>query len=399
METTAERPLSVERPLVLSASQLEAYDACPAAYRYAYVDRLPAPEADQRQLLLGSALHAVLEHYVRHCVARRIDGDVAALDAIALALWERGVVRHATASLYREAVAVVRPFLARWRVPWQSVVGIEHRVALTADGVLTDWHAPDALVRGVLDLVTIEGRTARVWDWKSAWVEVSEAEMATGWAPAIYAAAMWAWAPGLERVVVEYWYVRTGRSRRVDVSRDQAAEALGWVRAVARTLAEALADPDQERAWPARPGRACATCPWVGRCPAGRAVAEATDTPTIADEADARRVAGLLLAAEARAGRLREALQQYLRDREPLVVRDDLAIGWWPTRGTLPPEETVAALREAGITEVWDALRVDNLALARLVRGRPELAAALEALRRPSPPWWGHKRPPRDGRG
>jgi hypothetical protein len=80
------------------------------------------------------------------------------------------------------------------------------------------------------------------------------------------------------------------------------------------------------------------------------------------------------------------------------VVSEDLAIGWWPTRGSLPPRQTAALLEEAGL-DPWEALRVDNTALARLTRRRPDVEARLELLREPGPPWWGHRRPKAEDRG
>jgi hypothetical protein len=57
----------------------------------------------------------------------------------------------------------------------------------------------------------------------------------------------------------------------------------------------------------------------VNRCPAGQAALEAMDESPIPDDAETRRLAGLLLAGEARVGRLRERLKQYLQDREPVA--------------------------------------------------------------------------------
>src|SRR5262249_47406465 len=75
--------------------------------------------------------------------------------------------------------------------------------------------------------------------------------------------------------------------------------------------------PDDPAAFPPRPSTACGTCPWVNRCSAGRAALEAMEETPIADEAEARRLAGLLLAGEGRVGRLRERLKQYLGNRPP----------------------------------------------------------------------------------
>ena len=52
----------------------------------------------------------------------------------------------------------------------------------------------------------------------------------------------------------------------------------------------------------------------------------------IPDDAEARRLAGLLLAGEARVGRLRDRLKAHLQDREPLAL-DGIELGFFPTKG------------------------------------------------------------------
>ena len=42
----------------VSPSRLEAWDRCPAAYRFEYVLRLPQPVGDQQPRRLGSVAHA-----------------------------------------------------------------------------------------------------------------------------------------------------------------------------------------------------------------------------------------------------------------------------------------------------------------------------------------------------
>jgi RecB family exonuclease len=377
--------------VAVSPSRLEAWDRCPRAYRYEHVDRLPVPEADQRQLQLGVAAHAILEAYLRRCVEARQPRLPGPLDALAQTLYADRR-RPIPAGLWRQALHLVRPFLEDWAVPWPWVVDVERRYALDEAGQLADPSQPDVLVRGQLDLVIVQAGTATVIDWKSGWQVADEDELATGWAPGIYAAMVWAWASGLDHVRVEYWYLRTRQVRRVDICREAAQEALAWTRAASRRIAAALDAPDPDAAFPARPGRACATCPWALRCAAGQAALQALGTGPVASDSDARHLAGLYLAGEARQSRLRELLQDYLRDRPPLAITDDLAIGYWPTRGQLPPAQTLDLLRQAGLDDPWRALRVDNREIASLCRGRPGLEAALDRLRTPTAPWWGAKR-------
>ena len=97
------------------------------------------------------------------------------------------------------------------------------------------------------------GRQATVHDWKSGWLTEDDEGLRVAWAPGCYAALLWAWAPRLETVAVEYHYLRTGRVARVVLTRADAAETLAWVRTMAASIAEALARPRTIRP-PSRPG-------------------------------------------------------------------------------------------------------------------------------------------------
>ena len=296
----------------VSPSRLEAWDRCPAAYRFEHVLRLPQPIGDQRPRLLGSVAHALLEEYLREALRTGTRPPLATVSALAAALVEEGDVPDASTELIREAAELVTRWLAQWAVPVEHLVAVEHALAVDASGRRVAWDAPDAFIRGRLDLVSVEQQHATVLDWKSGWVSEDEEGLRVAWAPGLYAALLWAWAPRLEQISVEYHYLRTGRVARVVLTRADAAETLAWARALASRIAVALATPEDPRAFPPRPSTACGTCPWVNRCPAGQAALEAMAEGPIPDDAEARRLAGLLLAGEARVGRLRERLKAVL---------------------------------------------------------------------------------------
>ena len=128
-ETTAERLPRV------SPSRLEAWDRCPAAYRFAYVLGLPQPVADQSPRLLGSVAHALVETYVREAQTTGTPPPLDRLPALARALLSGKALPEATtAGLAREATELVRAWLSRWAVPLAHTVGIEHALAIDAGG-------------------------------------------------------------------------------------------------------------------------------------------------------------------------------------------------------------------------------------------------------------------------
>jgi putative RecB family exonuclease len=374
----------------LSPSRLEAWDRCPAAYRFAHVLRLPQPIGDQRPRLLGSVAHTLLERCLREALRSRTRLPLTTVSALAAVLVEEGDVPDASTELIREAAELVTRWLTQWAVPVEHLVAVEHALAVDASGRLVAWEAPDAFIRGRLDLVGVEQQRATILDWKSGWVSEDEEGLRVAWAPGLYAALLWAWAPRLEQISVEYHYLRTGRVARVVLTRADAAETLAWARALASRIAAALATPEDPRAFPPRPSTACGTCPWVNRCPAGHAALGAMAEGSIPDDVEARRLAGLLLAGEARVGRLRERLKAYLQDREPLAL-DGLELGFFPTKGRYDAEAVFRAATEAG-WDPWPLLATDSRTLATFLKRRPDAEQRLASAWTASPPWFGHRK-------
>jgi putative RecB family exonuclease len=374
----------------VSPSRLEAWDRCPAAYRFEYVLRLPQPVGDQRPRLLGSVAHTLLEEYLQETLRTGERPPLGRVGAIAAGLLEQGRVPEASTDLIREAAALVTRWLAQWTVPVEHVVAVEQALAVDTSGKGVEWEGPDAFIRGRLDLVTVSGPHAIVLDWKSGWLSEDEEGLRVAWAPGLYAALLWAWAPRLEAVSVEYHYLRTGRIARVALTRAESAEALALARALASRIAVALAAPDDSAAFPPRPSTACGTCPWVNRCPAGQAALGAMDEGPIPDDTEARRLAGLLLAGEARVSRLRERLKQYLQDREPLAL-DGMELGFFPTKGRYDPAAVFRVATEAG-ADPWPLLATDGRALAAFLKRRPTVEQTLGSAWTASPPWFGHRK-------
>ena len=215
----------------VSPSRLEAWDRCPAAYRFEYVLRLPQPVGDQQPRLLGSVAHRLLEDYLQETVRTGARPPLARVAATAAGLLEDGGIPGAGGDLIRKAAELVSRWLTQWAVPVETIVAVERPLAVDRQGTHVEWDAPDAFVRGRLDLVTVAGPRATILDWKSGWLSEDEDGLRVAWAPGLYAALLWAWAPRLDHVSVEYHYLRTSRTVRVALSRTDSIETLAWARA------------------------------------------------------------------------------------------------------------------------------------------------------------------------
>jgi hypothetical protein len=109
----------------------------------------------------------------------------------------------------------------------------------------------------------------------------------------------------------------------------------------------------------------------------------------IPDDAEARQLGTLLLAGEARVGRLRERLRQYLQDREPIAL-DGMKLGFFPTKGRCDAAAVFRAATEAGI-DPWALPAADGRALAAFLKRRPDTEQALALAWTATPPWFGHR--------
>ena len=334
----------------VSPSRLEAWDRCPAAYRFEYVLRLPAtgwrsaappPRVGGPQAPRGLPAGEPPNRSAATARLGRRDSRRGSS--------RRAHVPDCGTDLIREAAELVTRWLTQWAVPVETIVAVERPLAVDRHGTHVEWDAPDAFVRGRLDLVAVVGPRATILDWKSGWLSEDEDGLRVAWAPGLYAALLWAWAPRLEQVSVEYHYLRTSRTVRVALSRIDASETLAWARALATRIAAGLAAPEDPESFPPRPSTACGTCPWVNRCPAGQSALEAMDETPIPDDAEAHRLAGLLLAGEARVGRLRERLKGVLAGPSGPLRLNGVELGFFPTKGRYDVEGVFRAATEVGV--------------------------------------------------
>jgi hypothetical protein len=121
------------------------------------------------------------------------------------------------------------------------------------------------------------------------------------------------------------------------------------------------------------------------------------DETPVPDDAEARRLAELLLAGEARVGRLRERLKRYLQDREPLAL-NGIELGFFPTKGRYDAAAVFRAATDAG-ADPWPLLVADGRTLTAFLKRRPEVEQSLAHAWTATPPWFGHRKAHQVARG
>lgn len=343
-----------------SYSRLSAYDGCPRAYKFRYIDE--APEAPSEALMEGRIVHRAIADYNRHLVGNRLESDVTAAGTITRLAWQAEPHTLPSAKL-GEIEALVAAFAQSHTLDLERVVGVE------------EWFrglfVAEAQFRGIRDLVEIRGATARVTDYKTDHMIRSQAEVERDLQLETYAWATLREYPHLEKVVGVLDFVRHNVRREVTIDRERAAGTEERLAAMIRRVR-------QDKKFEPTPGSWCSWCGYIERCPAAAAI-KAAGRVVVATPDDAARVAAELILLDRQISERKKALQGYCNIHGDVVV-NGVAWGFAVTESRsiedLPAFRRILAKHGLDPDEF---LRVDGTA-ARKLWSNGDIAPDLEAL-------------------
>lgn len=162
--------------MALSFSRLTTFEQCEAKFEHLYV-RKTVKDTDNEFTLYGTRVHEGLEKYGRALVGTVADEAIVALEE-------------------DEFPADVRPWLRLVKIITQrpGEKHFEKQVAIRRDFTPCDWFAPDVWIRGVLDVLVLDGTRAFVVDWKTGKVKENPTQLQ------LFAALVFAHFPEVEEV-------------------------------------------------------------------------------------------------------------------------------------------------------------------------------------------------------
>lgn len=132
----------------LSFSRLSTFESCPAKFDYLYVTK-SVKDQDNEFTIYGTRVHEALENYGR----ARAASDDAAQAVSALEDIGDDVRKHF-------------PIVDRV-IGLGGSVFFEHQMALRRDKTPCDWFASDVWIRGIADVLVVNGNRAWCLDWKT----------------------------------------------------------------------------------------------------------------------------------------------------------------------------------------------------------------------------------------
>ncbi len=238
----------VPRPgLQLSPTDIARYMACPLAYRFASVDRVP-PRWDPNRAI-GNSIHAALEACFREGVPD--DGADKVIARFAVEMKRRGAADTAVGMQAMERVREHVPkYLDRVRKSGVRPVGVERAFSLKVG---------PHVIHGRIDRIDSHPQGGhQLVDYKSGRAPFRETDSGRLVLVTYIEGARDAWGIEPRGAVLEY--VLDGEMRNVHPDGQERAEAMEMVRDVADAISAGEFEPT--------PGWACRTCDFNMICPA-----------------------------------------------------------------------------------------------------------------------------------
>ena len=249
------------RPAHLSPSGASLYQQCPRRWKHRYVDRLPDPPGVAA--LAGTFAHRVLELLLQEPDQRR---TVERAKELARVAWPEIATDDDFAALGLDETEL-REF--RWR-GWLAVEGlwaIEDPCTVSVDATEHDVQVlvGDVPFRGVVDRIDLTDDGRVITDYKSGRAPAERFAAGRLTQVMLYAAAVAA-TTGERPIRARLLYLGQ-KIVEIDVTDENLESAVGELEA---TWSSLTADCDRG-VFEATTGPLCGWCPYVDRCPEGRA--------------------------------------------------------------------------------------------------------------------------------
>lgn len=226
----------MNKPMALSYSRLSTFEQCPAKFDYLYVTKRVKDE-DNIHTVFGSRVHEKLENAGKHGGVGVVLGDMHLDPEIAPFL------------------PLVQRILDQ---PGEKL--FEHQMALTVAREPCDWFAPEVWLRGIADVLIINGKTAAALDWKTGKVKNNPTQLM------LFAAMVMSNMPQIDVVKTAFVWLQHNDITPATYTRAQLPTMWGQLLPRFHAVQESV----DLGVFKTKPSGLCPWCPAKGICPDAR---------------------------------------------------------------------------------------------------------------------------------
>lgn len=337
---------------------------CPYAFKRRYIDRDKGRTTGN--LRFGAAVHQIMADILNANV-RQQPYDV--IEVMKQNTWIDLVNR------VDEIRDITNTFIDKFQVNLDNVVGVEEKVAIDINGKDADWDK--AYLRGILDIVEIDGTHATITDHKTQYNILSDEDMAKNSQLTFYALLTKAFYPQVESFTVRIYFARYGFTK----SADRTIEDIQRCWENLQVKVSAIESIDE---WVPIPGPTCSICEHMHECPLAKYDPKGNEVSIVMNASEAVRQAKLLRVREEQVKRIKAALSRYSGIHGPIKASDEWEYGYikresvdWPIEQTCETFKNHDHSIEAHISFSKPSMRK---LIARAKRLDPEFADELESI-------------------
>lgn len=335
---------------------------CPLAFRKRYIDKERGIARGNSGF--GKVIHLIVADIIKAQV-RQEAYDVSVL-----------LNRHMTHELLprmREMQDVLEIFSHRFEFNRNHVVGVEENMAIDTGGNEASWD--NAYLRGVLDLLEIDGAHATIVDHKTQYNILSKSQMDNNLQLTMYCYLAKCCYPQLQKFTVKIYFARYGAYR----SSTRTLQDLDKFR---QEVDISIAKIENIEEWVPIAGAGCAFCEYIHSCPLAQYDPKGMNPPEVMTAQQAVREARLIRVREEQIKTAKERLKGYCASNGDIQVSGDYAFGFVANDVTNWDPTEVKAVFKKHNHEIDGHISFSKTALQRLInqakRLDPEFANDLE---------------------
>lgn len=326
-----------------SFSKLEMYEKCAWAYKKVYIERIPRAESEA--LIIGKQCHAIVAEYLEHLIQQNLATD-----------WEWAPLAK---NITPDVLQIWERFRESFVLPPMEDPRVEIRLAFTRNWHPTEFFAPDAYFRMVIDWAFRQGDLGIIQDWKTNYVIPQTVEkdlqlLTYGWGlkEALY--------PEVQEVLLRLHFLRYSKEREILLT----SEELSGVPDMLTTRIEVI---EADTTFSPTPGSFCGWCGVTAHCPVMAEALVPMEVLAPATREQAEKAASLLLTLQRMEKDLAVRLKEWVRENGPIQVGDLIYGPASITSYNLDAQQIVQTLMEAGLSreEIWPLVAINKTSLER----------------------------------
>ncbi len=331
---------------------------CPFAFKKTYIEKVQKRRLEN--LEFGAAVHDIIADILE----ARLKGEGMNRDDVI------GIINHRTphsvSHRIEEVMGIINIFQDKFRMNMRDVVGVEEKISIDSDGNEAPWESGH--LRGIIDILEINGNHAIITDHKTQFNVLSDRDMDSHEQLSFYCLLIKSFYPQVEKFTVRIYFARYGVTKQSTRTMEDLVRYLDVVESRIQSI-EGIEE------WVPIPGPTCTICEHIHLCPLAQYDQEDRDDLLIVDAASASRAAKLLRVREVQVQRIKDALRSYSAKHGPIKVSDSWSYGHVPKQSQeWPVKQTEDVFKRHGY-DMTDHIGFSATSMRKLVNRARRLDA------------------------